>query len=207
MHRTSMSLEPGRIAHVDILGVRVAATTMDTAVSVAQAWVAARERHFVTFTTVHTLIECRRDSTLATVYSTAGMNATDGMPLVWSCRAAGVQNAQRVYGPDFMLKFCQQSVPLGFAHYFFGGPPGVAARLAQRLNSQISGLRVVGAHSPPYGDLTDHHSQHAELINGAKPDCVWVGLGSPKQDRWMAKMRNDLTAPVLFGVGAAFDFH
>jgi N-acetylglucosaminyldiphosphoundecaprenol N-acetyl-beta-D-mannosaminyltransferase len=130
------------------------------------------------------------------------------MPLVWLSRWHGAREVSRVYGPDLMLAFCERSVGKGYRHYFYGGAEGVPERLADRLCRRFPGLVVAGTYSPPFRALSDaEDAALVERVNAARPDLVWVGLSTPKQERWMAAHRAKLEAPMLIGVGAAFDFH
>jgi N-acetylglucosaminyldiphosphoundecaprenol N-acetyl-beta-D-mannosaminyltransferase len=129
------------------------------------------------------------------------------MPLVWCCRRVGLPT-ERVYGPDLMLAVLEQGVQAGWRSYFYGGLPGVADQLAARMSERFPGLVVAGTHSPPFGPLSpEEDDEIVARINAAEPDLVWVGLSTPKQERWMAAHVGRLQAPVLLGVGAAFDFH
>ena len=134
--------------------------------------------------------------------------APDGMPLVWCCRLASIHQTERVYGPDVLLALSEVAAREGYRAYLLGGAPGVADVLAERLSERFAGLNVVGTRSPPFGEL-DEHERTDEIIaiNSARPDIVWVGLGTPKQEAWMADRRQELDAGALLGVGAAFDFH
>ena len=130
------------------------------------------------------------------------------MPLVWLSRLSGGSPVGRVYGPDLMLAVCERSVGRGYRHFLYGGGPSVAEKLASQLQNRFPGLGIVGAYSPPFRPLTQREDQEiVERINAAQPDFVWVGLGAPKQEHWMADHLVKLNATVLIGVGAAFDFH
>jgi N-acetylglucosaminyldiphosphoundecaprenol N-acetyl-beta-D-mannosaminyltransferase len=130
------------------------------------------------------------------------------MPLVWLSRRQSRTPVERVYGPDLMLALCAKSIEQGYRHYFYGGAPGVPETLGQTLQTRFPGLQVAGDCSPPFRSLTSAEEiQIINHINQTQADIVWVGLGTPKQDLWMAAHRPRLTAPVLIGVGAAFDFH
>jgi len=192
---------------VDVLGVEVSAIDMGQALAVIQGWIARRERQYVCVTGVHGVMESQRDPELRRIHNTAGLVTPDGMPLVWLARRAGFHHVDRVYGPDLMLACCELSVQHGYRHFFYGGAPGVPERLADRLVKRLPGLRVVGTFSPPFRSAgaaeSDDVIQH---INAAGADIVWVGLSTPKQERWMHVHRGRLAAPVLIGVGAAFDF-
>jgi N-acetylglucosaminyldiphosphoundecaprenol N-acetyl-beta-D-mannosaminyltransferase len=136
------------------------------------------------------------------------MVTPDGMPLVYLSRLAGFKDCGRVYGPDLMAEVCAQSVHLGHRHFFYGTTPKTLSALEDRLCQRYPGLIVAGSFSPPFRALTPAESfEIAALINEKKPDIVWVGLSTPKQEVWMAEHRALLDAPVLVGVGAAFDFH
>ena len=130
------------------------------------------------------------------------------MPLVWLSRARGFGYVNRVYGPDLMLALCERSLSKGYRHFLYGGAPGVPEKLAENLKRRFPGLDVVGTYSPPFRPLTHEEDERVvRMINEAGPDIVWVGLSTPKQERWMAGHIGRLEAPVLIGVGAAFDFH
>jgi N-acetylglucosaminyldiphosphoundecaprenol N-acetyl-beta-D-mannosaminyltransferase len=152
-------------------------------------------------------MESTRDAQLRMIHVRAGLVTPDGMPLVWLARAAGYR-VDRVYGPDLMLAVCAASVERGYRHFFYGGGPGVAPRLANRLSARFPGLIIAGTYTPPFGSVTSPADDAiVATINEAAPDIVWVGLSTPRQERWMAAHVDRLTAPVLVGVGAAFDFH
>ena len=127
------------------------------------------------------------------------------MPLVWLGRAAG-RPVERVCGPDFMPALIEHGIGAGRTHFFYGGAPGVPEALAARLMDTYPGLRVAGTLSPPFRSLSvDEESSIIDIINAAAPDYVWVGLGTPKQDLWLAAHRPRLNASALIAVGAAFD--
>ncbi len=129
------------------------------------------------------------------------------MPVVWMLRWQGFKNVQRVYGPDLLQAACARSLETGWRHYFYGGAPQVAEKLKDKLCADYPGLQVVGMESPPFRPLTAEEDEDAvQRIRQARPDIVWVGLGAPRQDFWMAEHLDRLGVPVLVGVGAAFDF-
>lgn len=193
---------------VNILGVGVSPVTVGRAVSTIERWIAEDQRRYVCVCGVHGLMESHRDAELRAIHNDAGMVTPDGMPLVWISHRLGFPEAERVYGPDLMLAVCAWSVPRGHRHYFYGGASGVPERLAERLIARFPGMVVVGAFSPPFRPLNaEEETAVVRAINEARPDIIWVGLSTPKQERWMAAYREKLKAPVLIGVGAAFDFH
>jgi len=198
----------GNIPRINILGVGVSALTLSQAINQVTAWIESRACQYVSICTVHTIMECRRNERVRQAVNRAGLAAPDGMPLVWLSKWKSRQPVNRVYGPDFMLALCERSAARGYRHYFYGGAADVPELLATRLRTRFPGLNIVGTHSPPFRPLTA--AEDADIIariNRTGADIVWVGLGAPKQDVWMAAHRSQLTAPVLIGVGAAFDFH
>lgn len=196
------------IRRVNILGVGISAITMPQAVNQVAQWIDNRTCHYISVCTVHTVMECQRNERMRRAVNAAGLATPDGMPLVWLSRWWGHCPVTRVYGPDLMLALCRLSVERGYSHYFYGGAAGVPELLAKNLQQRFPGLKVAGGYSPPFRPLTpDEETQIITQINQAAPDIIWVGLGTPKQDLWMAAHRHQLTAPVLIGVGAAFDFH
>jgi N-acetylglucosaminyldiphosphoundecaprenol N-acetyl-beta-D-mannosaminyltransferase len=191
-----------------VLGVGVSAVNMEQAVAEVARWVEAREPHYVCVTGVHGVMESQRDPELLAIHNASGLTTPDGMPLVWMGRWAGADRMERVYGPDLMLALCMLAAERGWSSYFYGAAEGVPEQLAERLVAHFPRLRVAGTMSPPFRPLTPREDAAVvERINAAAPDLVWVGLSTPKQERWMATHVGRLTAPVLLGVGAAFDIH
>jgi len=196
------------LIRVNILGVGISAINMDMALDSIEGWIARREPHYVCVTPVHSVMDCQRDPGLRRIFNASGLTTPDGMPLVWLCRYKGYRNVSRVYGPDLMLTLCERSLARGYNHFFYGGAKGVPEQLAEHLQNRFPGLMVAGTYSPPFRPLMpEEDNQIVRMINEASPDVVWVGLGSPKQERWMAAHIGKLKAPVLIGVGVAFDFH
>jgi N-acetylglucosaminyldiphosphoundecaprenol N-acetyl-beta-D-mannosaminyltransferase len=164
------------------------------------------ERLTIHFATAHSIVEAHEQPRLRAALA-EGLVVPDGMPVTWLGRRAGLP-VERVCGPDFLPALVERGVPEGRTHYFFGGAPGVPEALAARLAARFPGMRVSGTMSPPYRSLSSEEDDAIiEQINNAKPDYVWVGLGAPKQDLWVAEHRPRLRAAALLAVGAAFDFH
>lgn len=162
------------------------------------------ERLALHFATVHTLVESQQDDDLRAALG-RGLIQPDGMPLVWLGRAGG-RPVERVCGPDFMPALIEQGIAEGRTHFFYGGAPGVPEALAARLSERYPGLKVAGTFSPPFRPLSvSEEDEIVSRINDANPDYVWVGLGTPKQDLWLATHRPRLGASALLAVGAAFD--
>jgi N-acetylglucosaminyldiphosphoundecaprenol N-acetyl-beta-D-mannosaminyltransferase len=196
------------IQRLNILGVPVSAIDMRRAVEIVEGWIEKRQTHYVCVTGVHGVMESQRDERLLRAHAGAGLVTPDGMPLLWLGRLRGFKQMDRVYGPDLMLRLCERSLARGYRHYFYGGAEGVPERLSARLCERFPGIHIVGTYSPPFRPLTSEEDDDvARRINAARPDIVWVGLGTPKQERWMEAHRDQLEAAALIGVGAAFDFH
>jgi N-acetylglucosaminyldiphosphoundecaprenol N-acetyl-beta-D-mannosaminyltransferase len=189
-----------------ILGVRINAQSFAEVLDLILRAPDAGERLSFHFATVHSLVEAQ-DRPELRMALTAGTVEPDGMPLVWLGRRSGV-HVERVCGPDVLPAVAEQGVALNRSHYFYGGAAGVPEQLASRLQKRFPGLRVAGTYSPPFRDLSAEEDREiVARINAARPDYIWVGLGAPKQDLWVAAHRDALDAPVLLAVGAAFDFH
>jgi N-acetylglucosaminyldiphosphoundecaprenol N-acetyl-beta-D-mannosaminyltransferase len=192
---------------VDILGVGVSTINLDDAVTTIERWIGERGRNYVCITGVHGVMESRRDERLRRIHNEAGMVTPDGMPLVWLSRRFGNRRTDRVYGPDLMRKMTAVSARRGYRQFYYGGAEGVADKLRRVLVNAHPGLEVAGALCPPFRELTPDEDQAVvDAINAARPDIVWVGLSTPKQEFWMARHLGRIEAPVIVGVGAAFDF-
>lgn len=196
------------LPRANILGVGVSAIHMDQALSQIYEWIVQCDSQYICVTNVHVIMESYRAPRLQSVLNCAGMVTPDGVPLVWLCHLQGFHHVQRVYGPDLLLATCEQSLKTGWKHYFYGGGPAVAENLAHHLIQRFPNLAIVGWDTPPFRSLTPEEDRAAiEKINASGADIVWVGLGAPKQEYWMANHMGKLKAPVMIGVGAAFDFH
>ncbi len=195
------------LPRVNVLGVGVSAIDMPTALETIDGWVARREPNYVCVTSVHGVMESQRDAALRRIHNEAGLVTPDGMPLVWIGRATGFPRVTRVYGPDLLPAVLAHPPAAGHRHFFYGGGPGVAERLIARLGARYPGLQVAGWHTPPFRAPTpDEDAAICREIAASGADIVWVGLGTPKQERWMHAHVGRVGAPVLVGVGAAFDF-
>lgn len=189
-----------------ILGMRVDATTYEDAAGLVLAWAAAGESRTVCVGTVHMVMEARDDPGFRAAVNGADLVTSDGMPLVWGLRLLGVPGATRVYGPDLTPVVCRKAAAAGIPVGFHGGTPQTLARLLRRVRRDHPDLEIAYAESPPFGELTPERlEREAEAIVASGARILFVGLGCPKQERWMAAQRGRVPA-VMLGVGAAFDF-
>jgi len=196
------------LPRANVLGVGISALNLDSAVAVIGQALERKNKGYVCVTGVHGVSEARRDRAFRTVLNRAFLNTPDGMPMVWMGRLQGFREMGRVYGPDLMLRLCEVSPARGWTHFLYGGAPGVVEDLRRRLERRFPGLRIVGVHSPPFRPLTAvQEDDLVGRIGQLRPDIFWVGLSTPKQEQFMAQFWQRLDATLLFGVGAAFDFH
>jgi N-acetylglucosaminyldiphosphoundecaprenol N-acetyl-beta-D-mannosaminyltransferase len=193
----------------EILGVPVAMVDYDRAMDVMDALVERRERGYVCAAPVHALMVARDDPEMLAALRASTLVVPDGMPLVWAANLLGESLSDRVYGPKLMQRYSDRCVERGHRVWLYGGrDQGSLVQLALSMRRRHPGIRIVGGYSPPFRPLTDAEETNlVAQINEARPDVLWVGIGVPKQEKWMARMRDRLDVPVMCGVGAAFDFH
>jgi N-acetylglucosaminyldiphosphoundecaprenol N-acetyl-beta-D-mannosaminyltransferase len=201
-------MSPSALARFDVLGVGISAVSLNMAGAEIERWLDEGERHYVCVTNVHTVMECQHDPELMRIHNESGMTTPDGMPIVWCGKRAGAHDITRVYGPDLMLEMCSRLSDGSHPAFLYGTTTQTLDLLRARLQRDFPGLSIAGSYAPPFRPLTTTEDAEAvALINASGADLVWVGLGAPKQERWMASHQDQLTAKVLIGVGAAFDFH
>jgi N-acetylglucosaminyldiphosphoundecaprenol N-acetyl-beta-D-mannosaminyltransferase len=190
-----------------VLGVRINAVQIPDVVAQMERWIAARNGcHFIAVTGMHGVTEAQHDALFKHILNSADLVVPDGMPLVWLGRHNGHVLARRVYGPELMETFCR-TAGAKYRHFFYGGVPEVPILLTKLLKSKF-GTQAVGNYSPPFRELSkDEDEELVALIDAARPDVLWVGLSTPKQERWMHEHRPKLRVPVVIGVGAAFDIN
>jgi N-acetylglucosaminyldiphosphoundecaprenol N-acetyl-beta-D-mannosaminyltransferase len=197
-----------RVRRVNILGVGVMPMDLTRAVAMLEGWRDEGRRDYVCCVSVHGLVTAQKDPVIRSALNGAGLATQDGMPLVWLSRLAGFGEARRVCGSDLLNAMCELGSRKGHRHYFYGGSPPVVERLVSNLKQRHPGLIVAGSHSPPFRPLSEQEDQaDVAAINEARPDYVWVGLGMPKQEKWIVSHLGRIHATALLGVGAAFDFH
>ena len=192
----------------NVLGIEVDAIDMEGAVSRVAAVLNGVRKGYVCVAGVHGIMEAQSRDPLAQAYASAEMIVPDGMPLVWVGRLQGHASMQRVTGPDLMLEIFRRQEFADVTHYLYGGVEGVAEELRDKLLSQFPRAKIVGARTPPFGDmpLVEQEKLTAE-IRELKPDIIWIGISCPKQELFMARHLPELDTKLMFGVGAAFDYH
>lgn len=203
---TSPPIDPRRPPEFFLSGARIHAVDMEGAVSVLLDWIERRHRGYVLLTGGHGLVEMQSDPELLAINNAADLVTPDGMPVVWMGWLKGHPGTRKV-SSGITEATIRAGLSSGVRHYFYGGTEGVAERLTQILRERYPEIRIAGYQTPPFRPLTDEEGEAVcEEINRSQADIVWVGLGCPKQDRWMSRFRSQLEAAALVGVGASFDF-
>ena len=191
----------------NVLGVNVSALNLDLATAAVRDLVQARGRDYICVAPVSTIVDARRDPAYRQVINQAALVTPDGIPVVWLGRQKGFQEMSRTYGPDLMMRLCATEDSRGLRHFFYGGTTEVCDKLVQRLRGKFPEIIVAGTFAPAYTPKAEVLAARVrDQINAARADILWVALGSPKQDFWMAMNQPLLDVPVMIGVGAAFDF-
>ena len=193
---------------VNVLGVGISVLNLPSALEAIAGAVRMRHKGYICVTGVHGVMEAQGDESFRQILNGAFLCTPDGMPMVWMGRLRGHEAMRRVYGPDLMLEVCAWSETSGCRHFFYGGAPGIAEQLRDRLVKKFPRLQVAGCYTPPFRPLNPaEEAQLQETVRAARPDVFWVGLSTPKQERFMAAFLPKLEVTLMVGVGAAFDFH
>jgi len=196
------------IKRVNVLGVGLSVLNLSTALAAIADAVHTRRKGYICVTGVHGVMEAQDNPAFKKILNAAYLCTPDGMPMVWMGKLNGHREMSRVYGPDLMLDVCAWSETSGCRHFFYGGGPGVAELLSEKLRAKFPKLQVVGCYTPPFRPLTPaEESGLQEQIRLAQPDILWVGLSTPKQEKFMDQYLSKLDVTLMMGVGAAFDFH
>jgi N-acetylglucosaminyldiphosphoundecaprenol N-acetyl-beta-D-mannosaminyltransferase len=194
------------LPRVNVLGVGVHALNLRTAVTALQSAIETRSKGYVCVSGVHGVSEAQTDPAFRSILNHAFLNTPDGMPLVWLGRMAGFPEMDRVYGPDLLNEVCKASQWTKWRHFFYGGGPGTAEALAATLQAKYPRLQIVGTHTPPFRPLTPaEFDEFQAQISAVRPDIIWVGLSTPKQELFMSSTLARLDVPIMIGIGAAFD--
>ncbi|MDO9313072.1 MAG: WecB/TagA/CpsF family glycosyltransferase [Burkholderiaceae bacterium] len=190
-----------------VIGTPIDALTWSQALARLSGWANARQSRYVCICNVHSVVTARQDEAFAKVIHDADMATPDGAPVAWLMRRLGVDTQDRINGPDLMWRYCAEASRRGESIYLYGGQQSTLDTLQLMLLEQFPGLRIAGAYSPPYRQLSpEEDAAVVETINASGAGIVWVSLGCPKQEKWMSEHRGRIQA-VMVGVGAAFDYH
>jgi N-acetylglucosaminyldiphosphoundecaprenol N-acetyl-beta-D-mannosaminyltransferase len=197
-----------KVGRANVLGIGVHAVNLDRAADIIEAAVDANRNGYVCVTGVHGVMEAQRNSAFRTALDEALLVVPDGVPMVWVGQLQGHDEMGRVFGPDLMKEICRRSVSSGRTHFLYGGNPGVAEQLKQNLEQLFPGIRIVGTYTPPFRPLSVvERTELQDRLLELEPDFFWVGLSTPKQERFMAESVGLLNCKIMLGVGAAFDIH
>jgi N-acetylglucosaminyldiphosphoundecaprenol N-acetyl-beta-D-mannosaminyltransferase len=204
-----------RPAKQEVVGVELSTTSYSEVVACCRGWIGERRAgkngpvaRYICITSVHGVITARDDREVQHILNAADIATPDGMPLVWALRSFGVKEQQRVYGPTLMLHLCADAAREGHRVFLYGGREESLRELRRRLQARFPELQIVGAYSPPFRPLTPGEDEDVERrIHESAADVVFVGISTPKQERWMYNHRHRFPGVVMVGVGAAFDFH
>ena len=192
---------------VNVLGVGISALNLQSALAEVAEAVRNRRKGYICVTGVHGVMEAQSNEAFRKILNNAFLCTPDGMPMVWVGKMNGQREMSRVYGPDLMLDICQWSETNPCRHFFFGGAPGVADSLAEKLKTRFPKMQIAGSYTPPFRPLNpEEENDLREKIRAAQVDIVWVGLSTPKQEKFMAEYLPKLDTTLMVGVGAAFDF-
>ncbi|MDB6029076.1 MAG: glycosyltransferase [Verrucomicrobiales bacterium] len=196
------------IERVNVLGVGISAINLDLAQQAFSEAIAKKQKGYVCVTGVHGVMESQAALQLKEIHNRAFLCTPDGMPMVWLGRLNRFKHMDRVYGPDLMLEILRISVERGWKHFFYGGANGVGADLKSKMEKRFPGIQVVGTYEPPFRPLNSEERVHlTRIVAETKPDVFWVGLSTPKQEKFMSEFLSELDVTLMVGVGAAFDFH
>jgi N-acetylglucosaminyldiphosphoundecaprenol N-acetyl-beta-D-mannosaminyltransferase len=199
---------PPRRTRVNVLGVGIDAVNMSDALGILGSAIWSGTRGWICATGVHGVMESQHDQSLKRIINHSLLTLPDGRPMMWLGRLGGQKRMTQVTGPDFMLSVCRRSLRTGYTHFLYGGKPGVADQLKNSLEQRFHGLQIVGTYTPPFGPLSLNEQQSLRgLVSRLRPDIFWIGISTPKQERFMAEYLHLLETTVMVGVGAAFDLH
>jgi N-acetylglucosaminyldiphosphoundecaprenol N-acetyl-beta-D-mannosaminyltransferase len=190
-----------------VLDVKINALNLPLTLAQIKLWITKHESNYICVSPAHSIMEVHDDRSLLPIFNQSGLTTPDGMAIVWIMRLKGFKEVDRVYGPDLLLATCEFGIKEGWKHFFYGGAPGVVNDLTTNLSLRFPGLQIVGTYTPPFRPLTAEEDEEVStIINQSHADIVWVGISTPKQERWMSSHNGKVIPPVLIGIGAAFDF-
>jgi N-acetylglucosaminyldiphosphoundecaprenol N-acetyl-beta-D-mannosaminyltransferase len=208
MTAVASAVDPMKIPRANVLGVGVSAINLQSALQAIRQALNRKAKGYICVTGVHGVMEAQQDPQFRRILNSAFLVTPDGMPMVWVGKLQGFGGMDRVYGPDLMALVCDKLRAEGVTHFFYGGGPGVAEELKSKMEARFPGLKVVGTFTPPFRALKPE--EEADLVARVarmRPGIIWVGLSTPKQEKFMASYSPKLEATLMLGVGAAFDFY
>ncbi|MGP4957333.1 WecB/TagA/CpsF family glycosyltransferase [Pseudomonas helleri] len=190
-----------------VIGAPIDALSWQQVLNRLSKWAALNESRYICICNAHSVVTARQDPKFLKIICDADMATPDGAPVAWLMRRLGITNQQRINGPDLMWRYCEEAASRDESIYLYGGMPQTLETLKLKLKTQFPNLKIAGAYSPPYRKLSiEEDIAVVEAINNSGAGTVWVSLGCPKQEQWMAEHRGSINA-VMIGVGAAFDYH
>ena len=196
------------IEKVTALGIGISAVNMEVAVDIIVGWMKNRIHRSATFAAVHSIVDAQNEPDAKLAMQQSDLCVPDGVPLVWLLKLSGKDKVSRVFGPDLMLKVSERMAEDGLSAFYYGGTQEAVTELAQQMEQRFPGIHTSGTYSPPFRELSDEEENAVvSRINDADADIVWIGLGSPRQERWVMRFRSRLDTPVIAAVGAAFDYN
>ena len=203
-----MNSGPLTIPRVNVLGVGISALNIPLALQAIDQAVRDQRKGYICVTGVHGVMESQRSPELQRIHNASFLTTPDGMPMVWMGRLRGARQMSRVYGPDLMLAVMEVSAERGYQHFFYGGTNGLAGELRAKLTQRFPGLQVVGTYEPPFRPLNEIEERELQTqVSACRPDIMWVGISTPKQERFVAEYLPKLDVTLMVAVGAAFNFH
>jgi N-acetylglucosaminyldiphosphoundecaprenol N-acetyl-beta-D-mannosaminyltransferase len=190
-------MKPKTPLRFSVLGVGVSPVQIPDVIAQMEAWIGERRGcHSIAVTGMHGVTEAQHDASFKNILNEANLVVPDGMPLIWLARMRGFPLRRRVYGPELMIAFCEQTNGKGYRNFLYGGDIGVAENLARVLRERFPGLVIAGVYSPPFRPLTEAEDKEVTMaLNESCADVLWVGLGTPQQERWMHEHRDRLHVP------------
>jgi N-acetylglucosaminyldiphosphoundecaprenol N-acetyl-beta-D-mannosaminyltransferase len=193
------------IERTNVLGIGISVINLDSGERLVAEAIEQKHRGYICVTGVHGVMEAQKDSRFRAILNAAFLCTPDGIPMVWMGKVRGQREMGRVYGPDLMLRVC--ALP-GCRHFLYGGSNGTVELLKKCLQSRFPAIQIVGTYEPPWRPLNpEEETALVEQVKQARPDIFWVGLSTPKQEKFMAEYLPKLETTLMVGVGAAFDIH
>ncbi|MDZ7363220.1 MAG: WecB/TagA/CpsF family glycosyltransferase [candidate division KSB1 bacterium] len=193
---------------VKILGVNVDRVSLTDTVARVEKFIVERKPRLVITPNVDHLIKARKDKEFKRIYEEADLSVPDGVPLLWAAKFLGTPLVERVNGTDLFEALCARAAQRGYRVFFLGAAPGVAAAAAEKLKQRHPALQVAGTYSPPFDFFNSfmENKKIEAMIREARPDILFVGLGAPKQEKWIHRHKHKLHVPVSIGIGASFEY-